>query len=308
MRDSNATVVVSGTVNIDTFVGVDNFPHPGETVIGTRGIEGLGGKGANQAAACAHMGVRTVLLSAVGQDPQGELAITELKRHGVNTEHVAETRQPTGQAFIMNDSSGENIIIVTSGANQLVSPAQQRETVDTLRSQGPVPVVLAQGELTPEHSAELPKLVRGTDTRLVLNLAPVTTRDPDLLAAADPLILNEGEAADVLDVPRSTPREEIFDLLRPIARSVVVTLGAEGAVILSGDATLRVPAVRVPSVVDTTGAGDAFCGTLAAALAQGEDLENACKLGAAAGALATQKKGAAGSYASEVEVRALAEE
>lgn len=308
MRDSNATVVVSGTVNIDTFVGVDNFPHPGETVIGTRGIEGLGGKGANQAAACAHMGVRTVLLSAVGQDSQGELAITELKRHGVNTEHVAETRQPTGQAFIMNDSSGENIIIVTSGANQLVSPAQQRETVDTLRSQGPVPVVLAQGELTPEHSAELPKLVRGTDTRLVLNLAPVTTRDPDLLAAADPLILNEGEAADVLDVPRSTPREEIFDLLRPIARSVVVTLGAEGAVILSGDATLRVPAVRVPSVVDTTGAGDAFCGTLAAALAQGEDLENACKLGAAAGALATQKKGATGSYASEVEVRALAEE
>ncbi|MGP5659170.1 ribokinase [Corynebacterium falsenii] len=308
MRDSNATVVVSGTVNIDTFVGVDNFPHPGETVIGTRGIEGLGGKGANQAAACAHMGVRTVLLSAVGQDSQGELAITELKRHGVNTEHVAETRQPTGQAFIMNDSSGENIIIVTSGANQLVSPAQQRETVDTLRSQGPVPVVLAQCELTPEHSAELPKLVRGTDTRLVLNLAPVTTRDPDLLAAADPLILNEGEAADVLDVPRSTPREEIFDLLRPIARSVVVTLGAEGAVILSGDATLRVPAVRVPSVVDTTGAGDAFCGTLAAALAQGEDLENACKLGAAAGALATQKKGAAGSYASEVEVRALAEE
>lgn len=308
MRDSNATVVVSGTVNIDTFVGVDNFPHPGETVIGTRGIEGLGGKGANQAAACAHMGVRTVLLSAVGQDSQGELAITELKRHGVNTEHVAETRQPTGQAFIMNDSSGENIIIVTSGANQLVSPAQQRETVDTLRSQGPVPVVLAQGELTPEHSAELPKLVRGTDTRLVLNLAPVTTRDPNLLATADPLILNEGEAADVLDVPRSTPREEIFDLLRPIARSVVVTLGAEGAVILSGDATLRVPAVRVPSVVDTTGAGDAFCGTLAAALAQGEDLENACKLGAAAGALATQKKGAAGSYASEVEVRALAEE
>lgn len=308
MRDSNATVVVSGTINIDTFVGVDNFPHPGETVIGTRGIEGLGGKGANQAAACAHMGVRTVLLSAVGQDPQGELAITELKRHGVNTEHVAETRQPTGQAFIMNDSSGENIIIVTSGANQLVSPAQQRETVDTLRSQGPVPVVLAQGELTPEHSAELPKLIRSTDTRLVLNLAPVTTRDPDLLAAADPLILNEGEAADVLDVPRSTPSEEIFDLLRPIARSVVVTLGAEGAVILSGDATLHVPAVQVPSVVDTTGAGDAFCGTLAAALAQGEDLKNACKLGAAAGALATQKKGAAGSYASEVEVRALAEE
>ncbi|HIW95878.1 MAG TPA: ribokinase [Candidatus Corynebacterium gallistercoris] len=309
MRESSATVVVSGTINVDTFVGVENFPNPGETVIGTRGIEGLGGKGANQAVACAHLGVRTVLLSAVGQDSQGELAITQLKQHGVNTEHVAETRHPTGQAFIMNDQSGENIIIVTSGANALVSPAQQRKTVDMLRSQGPVPVVLAQGELTPDHSAELPRLVAGTDTRLVLNLAPVTTRDRDLIAAADPLILNEGEAADVLGVPRDTPLEEIFAALHGIAKSVVVTLGPQGAVILTQDAEpVRVPAVRVQNVVDTTGAGDAFCGTLAAALAQGESLEEACRLGAAAGALATQKAGAAGSYASELEVRALAEE
>lgn len=309
MTGSNATVVVCGTINVDTFVEVKSFPSPGDTIIGTRGIEGLGGKGANQAVACAHLGVRTMLLSAVGQDPQGELAITQLKQHGVNTEHVAETRHPTGQAFIMNDQSGENIIIVTSGANALVSPAQQRKTVDMLRSQGPVPVVLAQGELTPEHSAELPRLVAGTDTRLVLNLAPVTTRDRDLIAAADPLILNEGEAADVLEVPRDTPLEEIFAALRGIANSVVVTLGPRGAVIITQDAEpMRVPAVRVQNVVDTTGAGDAFCGTLAAALAQGESLEEACRLGVAAGALATQKAGAAESYASELEVRALAEE
>lgn len=312
-RDDSATVIVSGTINVDTFVRVDSFPNPGETTIGRRGIEGLGGKGANQAAACAHMGVHTVLLSAVGRDAQGELALTQLGEHGVNTEYIEQTHQPTGQAFIMNDASGENIIIVTSGANELVSPALQQETVQQLRAQGPVPVVLAQGELTPEHSAELPKLVANSDSRLVLNLAPVTTRDPQLLAHADPLILNEGEAADILELPRSTPLEEIFAALRPIARSVVVTLGSQGAVILRKDDSgadadpIRIPAVRVEQVVDTTGAGDAFCGTLAAALAQGDSLEDACRLGAAAGALATQKPGAAGSYATEAEIRALGE-
>lgn len=306
MRDSNATVVVSGTTNVDTFVTVQNFPQPGETTIAEPGIEGLAGKGANQAAACAHMGVNTVLLSAVGNDPQGELAITELREHGVNTDYIVSSRQPTGRAFIMNDPSGENIIIVTSGANELVSPAQQRETVDDLRRRGPVPIVLAQGELTPEHSVQLPRLVANSDSRLVLNLAPVTTRDPDLLAVADPLVLNEGEAAAVLDAAPGTPIEELLERLRPIARSVVVTLGQRGAMILEGDAEpVHIPAVYVERVVDTTGAGDAFCGTLAAALAQGETLVDACTLGAAAGALATQKRGAAGSYATENEIRRL---
>ncbi|MGJ4093502.1 ribokinase [Corynebacterium macclintockiae] len=309
MRDSNATVVVSGTTNIDTFVTVQNFPQPGETTIAKPGIEALGGKGANQAAACAHMGVNTVLLSAVGNDPQGELALKQLREHGVNTDYIVISRQPTGRAFIMNDPSGENIIIVTSGANELVSPAQQRETVDELRRQGPVPIVLAQGELTPEHSAQLPKLVANSDSRLVLNLAPVTTRDPDLMAAADPLVLNEGEAAAVLGEAPGTPVEELTDRLRIIARSVVITLGQRGALILEKDAEpVHIPAVHVDRVVDTTGAGDAFCGTLAAALAQGETLVDACTLGAAAGALATQKRGAAVSYASENEVRRLGEE
>ena len=150
----------------------------------------------------------------------------------------------------MNDPSGENIIIVTSGANELVSPAQQRETVDELRRQGPVPIVLAQGELTPEHSAELPKLVANSDSRLVLNLAPVTTRDPELLAAADPLVLNEGEAAAVLDAAPGTPVEDLIEDLRATARSVVVTLGQRGALILEKDAKpVHIPAVYVEHVV-----------------------------------------------------------
>ena len=308
---NNPTVVVCGTINMDTFVSVKNFPVAGETTIGKQGLQSLGGKGANQATACARLGVRTVLLSAVGSDPQGDAVLSELADHGVNVEYVKTTSQPTGQAFIMNDDSGENVIIVVSGANELVSPASYRSVVNRLREQGSVPVVLAQGELTPEHSAELPVLVKDSDSRLVLNLGPVTTRDPDLLAVADPLIVNAGEARDVLDVPRETTLNEVLDKLSALSKSVVVTLGGEGAVVLdhgiSATEAVYIPALRLDGVVDTTGAGDAFAGTVAAAMAQGESLVDACRLGNAAGALATQRQGAAASYATGEQIRALAE-
>lgn len=314
--NSSPAVVVCGSINVDTFVGLKQFPAPGETVIGRRGIQGLGGKGANQAVASAHMGVETILLASVGQtsggnpeeplDPLALLAIEELQQHGVNTEYIARTDQPTGQAFIMNDASGENIIIVTSGANELTSPSAHSDLLREIATTRPVPVVLAQGELTPEHSTELPALAAAAGARLMLNLAPVTTKDPDLIAAADPLILNELEAADITGLPRDTPVEEIFAALAKVSRSAVVTLGAAGAAVIDGDSVARVPAPKVDRIVDTTGAGDAFCGTLAAAVATGETLEEAAHLAVAAGSLATQKHGAAGSYASEQDVRALA--
>lgn len=313
-------VAVCGTINVDTFVGLTEFPAPGETVIGTRGVQGLGGKGANQAAASAHLGVETLLLSAVGPgadgtsssaaDPLADLALDELQAHGVDTTHVSRTDLPTGQAFIMNDQSGENIIIVTSGANETVSPLALRET---LKGEGGVEkrikVLLAQGELTPEHSAELPRLAEALPgARFVLNLAPVTTRDADLLAAANPLMVNEIEAADVTGLPRDTPFEQLVEALRSVAKSAVMTLGPKGAAVITQDEVRLVPSPPSPDVVDTTGAGDAFCGTFAAALAQGADMVEAVQLGAAAGSLATRKAGAAGSYATEAEVRALAKD
>ncbi|MEL4153567.1 PfkB family carbohydrate kinase, partial [Corynebacterium bovis] len=202
-RPAGPTVVVCGTVNIDTFVGLETFPRPGETVIGRQGLRSLGGKGANQAVACARMGVHTVLLASVGQDPLGDSALADLRGHGVDVTHVRRVADPTGQAFIMNDRAGENIIVVTSGANEATDPRDSVGTVGTLREQGSVPVVLAQGELTPEHSVRIPGLL-AEGTRLVLNLAPVTTRDAGLLAAADPLIVNEHEAADLLGADAAT--------------------------------------------------------------------------------------------------------
>ena len=318
--DGNAApaVLVCGTINIDTFVGLDEFPHPGETIIGRRGLQGLGGKGANQAVASARMGVETILLGAVGEtsadnpnqplDPLALLAIKELDEHGVNTAHIARTHQPTGQAFIMNDASGENIIIVTYGANELTNPAELTELAKELADERPIPVVLAQGELTPEHSAELPGLAEAIGARLILNLAPVTTKDANLVAASDPIILNELEAADITGLPRETPTEELFAALKDLARTCVVTLGPAGAAVIDEDGVTRVPAPQMENIVDTTGAGDAFCGTLAAEVATGSSLVEATRVAVAAGSLATQKASAAASYATEQDVRALAAE
>lgn len=323
-HSTQPVVVVCGSTNVDTFASVTGFPAPGETVIGQRGIQSLGGKGANQAAASAHLGnprgVRTVFLSAVGraeEDPLSELAMGELEVHGVDVRHVARVAEPTGQAFIMNDATGENIIVVMSGANETVNPL---DYVGLLRGSGAgaeegsalgeVKVLLAQGELTPEHSALLPELAAAVPgARFVLNLAPVTTRDEKLIAAADPLMVNEIEAADVLGLPRDTPQEELFAQLGAVAKSAVVTLGSQGAaIIVPGEEVQIVASPPSPEVVDTTGAGDAFAGTFSAALAAGETMVRAAQLGACAGSLATRKNGAAASYATEAEIAALAEE
>ena len=310
-------VLVCGTVNIDTFVRVDAFPAAGETVIATPGAlsdggnQALGGKGANQAVAAARFAEDATvrLIATVGEDAAGDTALGVLQDAGVDVSGVARTADaPTGQAFIMNDAVGENIIIVTSGANMVTDPAScaGEESAD---------VLLAQGELTPEHSAALPALAERTGARFVLNLAPVTTRDRALIAAADPLIVNETEAADVLGVPRDLGLDEVLDGLavavgRGLATSAVVTLGAQGALVIEGDGEderTMVASPAVSEVVDTTGAGDAFAGTLATALAQGMSLVDAARYAAAAGSLAVRAAGAASSYAPGDAVRDLAE-
>ncbi|RAV32059.1 ribokinase, partial [Corynebacterium heidelbergense] len=267
-----------------------------------------------------------VFISAVGQDALGTLALDELSQRGVDTSLVRRDPQaPTGQAFIMTDPGGENIIVVTSGANFGVSPARvaaelaRQGNSETARDSveaggrgrgggGGELILLAQGELKPDYTEELPLLARRLGARLVLNLAPVSTRSPELLAAADLLIVNEVEAADLLGMrpPGAEDLEPLLLALQQRRWRAVVTLGARGAAIVDGEHITHVPAVKVPTVVDTTGAGDAFAGTLAAALAEGSDLPTATRFAVAAGSLATQRPGAASSYASGAVVRSTA--
>ncbi|WP_297006419.1 ribokinase [uncultured Corynebacterium sp.] len=340
---SRPVVTVCGTVNVDTFVTVGRFPTAGETVIaepvgvvpgssadGAHGNLGtpvnLGGKGANQAVAAARFagtgpeghGTAVRLFATVGADDRGTGALGVLAGHGVDVSRVAVCAEaPTGSAFIMNDAEGENIIVVVSGANTSTDPAAfiSRSGDDTGVGSGGI--LLAQGELTPEHSTALPELARSLGARFILNLAPVTVRGEalcGLVATADPLIVNESEAADVLGVARDTGLDEVLDALtaavgRGLARSAVVTLGAQGALVIDPavNGPMMVPSPAADPVVDTTGAGDAFCGTLAAALAEGFPLHEAVRYAAAAGSLAVESAGAAASYAGRAEVHRRAD-
>lgn len=303
---STPVVMVCGSLNVDTFVRVDRFPTAGETTIASPNGKALGGKGANQAVAAARYLDGTVIFQAtVGMDADGDAALTTLTDYGVDVSAVDRAPQdvPTGQAFIMNDPDGENIIVVTSGANEYTVPATQDDTGDTAAA-----VLLAQGELTPEHSAALPELAQRLGARFVLNLAPVTTRAPDLLAAADPLVLNESEAAEVFGTTSDATAvadAAVAAVDAGVATSVLITLGAQGAVLVTPEGRTDISPLPADNVVDTTGAGDAFCGTLAAALAEGEDLVTAAHLASAAGSLAVRGRGAAPSYAGRDEVRGL---
>ncbi|OLT55687.1 ribokinase [Corynebacterium sp. CNJ-954] len=303
---STPVVMVCGSLNVDTFVRVDRFPTAGETTIASPNGKALGGKGANQAVAAARYLDGTVIFQAtVGMDADGDAALTTLTDYGVDVSAVDRAPQdvPTGQAFIMNDPDGENIIVVTSGANEYTVPATQDDTGDTAAA-----VLLAQGELTPEHSAALPGLAQRLGARFVLNLAPVTTRAPDLLAAADPLVLNESEAAEVFGTASDATAvadAAVAAVDAGVATSVLITLGAQGAVLVAPEGRTDISPLPADNVVDTTGAGDAFCGTLAAALAEGEDLVTAAHLASAAGSLAVRGRGAAPSYAGRDEVRGL---
>lgn len=290
-----------GGVNQDVTVRVDRRPAGGETTVGEGPVVGGGGKGANQAAAAAYAGATVRLCAVVGDDAAGHEQLAALAAAGVDVSGVRRAADvATGAALIVLTPDGENSIAVGAGANALLGA----DDVERALADGEVEVVLAQTEpgTAPVVAAARSAAARGV--RLVLNPAPVEGLDPDTLSAADPLVVNEHEAADLLrehggDFAAHAPAA---DLARPLAdlldcRSVVVSLGAEGAVVVSGTAgsrrELRVSAPRVQAV-DTTGAGDVLVGTLAARLADGVDLTVAVAEACAAAADAVTSEGARG--------------
>ncbi|MEY9859657.1 ribokinase [Catenulispora sp. GAS73] len=289
-------VVVVGSINVDEVLGVAVLPAPGETVLGRERATGLGGKGANQAVAAAAAGAAgggVALFGAVGADARGAGALEQLAKYGVDTSMVATLDDvATGRALVILSEAGENEIIVVGGANQALDVGAL--TRDVLRDAA---VVALQGEVAPEVNRTALRLAAELGVRAVLNLAPVQDLGSDL-ARADPLVVNEIEAgqlvgaelATVQDVTAAAPR------LRALARSVVVTLGASGAVLITPEALDHVPAPRPDRVVDTTGAGDALAGVLVAALAQGFDLRAAVERAVRAASLSVTEVGAAASY------------
>lgn len=288
----SGAVVVVGSINEDVMLRVGRPISPGETVTAEL-VERLpGGKGANQAVAVAAAGAEVAMLGAVGDDPAGVRMVEDLRRRGVGTGPVRTVAGvSTGTAYITVTPDGENTIVLDTGANGLVDAAAVEEAWPALPPAG---VLLSLLEIPVAGVAAAVRLAVKAGMRPVVTLAPAQPVPDELLHGLDPLLVNEHEAAfflgagdlggDVVGAARA--------LLRLGPRSAVVTAGAAGAAVAEGAAARMLPAVPVAKVVDTTGAGDAFAGALAAALSRGGDLEAAVAAGLRAGAEAVQRAGA----------------
>lgn len=291
-----ARVIVVGSINQDVTVTVDRFPSPGETLSGTSLTYSLGGKGANQAAAAAHSGATVVFVGALGSDPSGQRLRCDLASHGVDVTHLREADGPSGTALITVAASGENTIILDAGANATVSVEPAKASLFP----APSDIVVLQAEIPERANAEALAWAHSFGARVLLNLAPARPTDPDLLSSVDILVVNETEAGLTLGMPApATPTEAIGTAraLRGLGpQHVVVTLGADGAAWAYGSEAGHHRAVALGEVVDTTGAGDACVGALAAAIALGMPFDEAVTAGMRAGSTAVLAPGAASSY------------
>lgn len=293
-------ISVFGSTNLDQIGTVSRLPAPGETVAGGTFTLAAGGKGANQALAARRAGAEVRFVSAVGRDGFAELALAELRAGGVDLAGMRAVEATTGIAMILVDARGENVIAVLPGANAAIAPADAEIALAGL---GPGDLLLLQQEIPQPATRRALQLARERGVMSMLNTAPCLADTAEVARLADIVVANETEF-DLL-APAS-----FVDDLEPRMRTwagthrqtLIVTLGADGVRAATPDSFVSVPAPPV-TPVDTVGAGDSFCGYLAAALAAGLALEPALRRAAAAGSLACLKPGAqpAIPYAAEVE-------
>lgn len=278
-------VVVLGSLNVDEVWQVARLPRPGETVLALASHRYAGGKGGNQAVAAARAGAQVRMVAAVGADEVGaayrrrleawgiEAALTVVAPDAAGADAARGGEVRTGRAVITVDSAGENAIVVDPGANGCLDES----ALDTLADLGPGDVLLSQLEIPLGIVTAAVRQAAARGARVVVNCAPFAVLPAEVVAAADPLVCNETEAAAFAD-------------LGLLPGSWLVTFGAAGC---SWDGEQYVaPLVPVAGVVDTTGAGDAFCGALAAALARGATRAEAVAAAQAAGAEAVRRRGA----------------
>lgn len=278
-------VVVCGSANLDLVVRTARHPSPGETVLGYALAEHPGGKGLNQAVAAARSGARVAFVGAIGDDPAGRRLTDVLDAESIDRRATRTVSTPTGRAIVVVDDHGENAIVVVPGANaDAVVP-------DEVPSGA---VMLAQLEIPLDSVAAALRGARTAGARTVLNPAPAADLTDEVLGWCDIVVPNEHEA----DLLGGAQR-----LLARGPQVVIVTRGAAGAAIVTAGTTVHVETLAVEPV-DTTGAGDAFCGSLCARLAAGDRLVDAVRWAAVAGALATTVAGAVPAQPTAAAIRA----
>jgi len=297
-----AKIVVVGSFNADLTSYMARMPRPGETVHGRKFVTGPGGKGSNQAVAAARLGAEVTFVGRVGQDVFAPYALNMWAEEGIHTEFVVQDPEhATGVAPIFVDDRGENSIVVVLGANLAVSKADVDAAAAVIAA---ADILLVQLEIDYETVAYALQVARKQGIRTILNPAPAGHLPADVVKLADYLTPNETELEILADRPGASLEEAAASLLAGDEQTVIMTLGAQGAQYVRRDGSGRIPAYQV-DVVDTTGAGDAFNGGLAVALAEGKPLEQAIAFANAAAALCVTRPGAAASMATRAEVEAL---
>jgi ribokinase len=282
-------IIVIGSINLDLIATVDRLPGPGETVPGSGFSTAPGGKGANQALAAARAGAKVRMVGAVGKDNFAGDALACLKDGMIDLSGVGESHASTGTALILVGEGGENMIAVVPGANASVLPGDLSKAFVTKGD-----VVLLQHEIPLETVAAALDTAREAGAVSVLNTAPFRVEAAGLLAGADYVVANETEFdlyGEALSLSGRDRAARMRAFAQKTGRAIVVTLGGAGVVAATAGEFLEVPSLKIVPV-DTVGAGDTFCGYLAAGLSGGLDLKDALRRAAAAGALACLRPGA----------------
>jgi len=290
MNQGRVTVV--GSANVDMIMKVDRLPVPGETVTGGEFMQVFGGKGANTAVAAARAGGAVSFVACVGDDHYGHRMIENFRADGIDTSAVELLRgSPCGSALIMVDAHGENYIGVAPGTNFDLTPERVRECEAAIAG---AEVVLLQMEIPIDTNREVIRLAHANGARVILNYAPAQNTGLELSSELTGLIVNEVEAEALSGCRAGTADEAEVAARELLSRGlafVIVTLGSQGALAVTRDGADRIPAFPV-TPVDTTAAGDTFCGALGVALAEGRKLSDAIRFANAAGALAVTAMGA----------------
>ncbi|MHB1004430.1 MAG: ribokinase [Chloroflexota bacterium] len=298
------TVVVVGSANVDLIGRASRLPGPGETVLGEGFAMLPGGKGANQAVACARLGANSRFVGRIGRDAFGDFVLERMRREGVDTACLGRDAEvATGVALINVDAQGRNSILVAPGANGRLSPADVELASAALAADA----LLLQLEIPLPAVAKAAALARAQGAVVILNPAPARTLPDELWGLVDVLTPNQSELCLLSGLPvdgRAACERAARSLLERGVRAVVVTLGAEGALLVSDGTVVQVAAYPV-HVIDTTGAGDAFSAGLAVALAEGRSLREAISFANATGGLSTTALGAQEALPTRAQVETL---